>query len=131
MAKPPKAMFVVDVNKESIAVAEARKLNIPVVAIVDTNCDPEMADYVIPGNDDAIRSIRLVTQKFGDAILEVKPYLLAGARDEEGVVAEMDEGAVQFGEVEEEFLRSFNEGALSKPEATDEVTVPYDLEDFE
>ncbi|HXH62248.1 MAG TPA: 30S ribosomal protein S2 [Fimbriimonadaceae bacterium] len=114
MAKPPKAMFVVDVNKEAIAVAEARKLNIPVVAIVDTNCDPEMADYVIPGNDDAIRAIRLVTQKFGDAILEVKPYVDAAARDEEGEgEGDMSEGAVQFGEVEEEFMRSFNEGSRS------------------
>lgn len=131
MAQPPKAMFVVDVNKESIAVAEARKLNIPIVAIVDTNCDPEMADYVIPGNDDAIRSIRLVVQKFGEAILEVKPYIMAGTRDEEGAVVEMDEGAVQFGEVEEEFLRSFNESVSSKPAPIDEVTVPADLEDLE
>ncbi len=131
MAKLPKAMFIVDVNKESIAVAEARKLNIPVVAIVDTNCDPEMADYVIPGNDDAIRSIRLVTQKFGEAILEVKPYVMAGARDEEGAVVDMEEGAVQFGEVEEEFLRSFNEGAEETQRVKDAVAIPADLEDFE
>jgi small subunit ribosomal protein S2 len=109
MAKPPTAMFVVDVNKEKHAVLEARKLNIPVIAIVDTNCDPEMADYVIPGNDDAIRAIRLVTQKFGDAILEVKPYAEAALHDKEEAVT-MDEGAtVQFGEVEEEFMRSFTE----------------------
>ncbi|MEX2244535.1 MAG: 30S ribosomal protein S2 [Fimbriimonadaceae bacterium] len=109
MAKIPQAMFVVDVNKEKHAVLEARKLGIPVVAIVDTNCDPEMADYVIPGNDDAIRAIRLVTQKFGDAILEIKPYTDAAAREEDAPVAESEEGAVQFGEVEEEFLRSFTE----------------------
>jgi len=109
MAKIPQAMFVVDVNKEKHAVLEARKLGIPVVAIVDTNCDPEMADYVIPGNDDAIRAIRLVTQKFGDAILEIKPYTDAAAREEGAPVAESEEGAVQFGEVEEEFLRSFTE----------------------
>jgi small subunit ribosomal protein S2 len=111
MSKPPQAMFVVDVHKEKHAVLEARKLNIPVVAIVDTNCDPEMADYVIPGNDDAIRAIRLVTQKFGDAILEVKPYTDALARDEEAPAEAVveEEGAVQFGEVEEEFMRSFQE----------------------
>ncbi len=115
MSKPPQAMFVVDVNKEKHAVLEARKLNIPVIAIVDTNCDPEMADYVIPGNDDAIRAIRLVTQKFGDAILEVKPYTDAIAREEsasEEAPVE-DEGAVQFGEVEEEFMRSFKQSELA------------------
>jgi small subunit ribosomal protein S2 len=122
MAKPPAAMFVVDVNKEKHAVAEARKLNIPVIAIVDTNCDPEMADYVIPGNDDAIRAIRLVTQKFGDAILEVKPYAEAALHDKEEA-AELEEGtAVQFGEVEEEFMRSFTESERGK-KATSEKAI--------
>jgi small subunit ribosomal protein S2 len=65
----PDALFVVDPRKESIAVAEANKLNIPVVAIVDTNCDPELVDYVIPGNDDAIRTIRLFTSRIADAYL--------------------------------------------------------------
>jgi small subunit ribosomal protein S2 len=68
----PRAIFVVDPKKEKIAVAEARKLLIPVVAIVDTNCDPEEIDYVIPGNDDAIRAIKLVTSKMADAVLEGK-----------------------------------------------------------
>ncbi|MEE8180195.1 MAG: 30S ribosomal protein S2 [bacterium] len=68
----PGAIFVVDPKKEKIAVAEARKLSIPVVAIVDTNCDPEEIDYVIPGNDDAIRAIKLVTSKMADAVLEGK-----------------------------------------------------------
>lgn len=68
----PGAIFVVDPKKEKIAVAEARKLLIPVVAIVDTNCDPEEIDYVIPGNDDAIRAIKLVTSKMADAVLEGK-----------------------------------------------------------
>jgi small subunit ribosomal protein S2 len=61
---------VIDPKKEYIAVKEAKKLGIPVVAIVDTNCDPEDIDYVIPGNDDAIRAIRLFTQKIADAVLE-------------------------------------------------------------
>ncbi len=65
----PDAIFVVDPKKESIAVAEANKLGIPVIAIVDTNCDPELIDYVIPGNDDAIRTIRLFTARIADAYL--------------------------------------------------------------
>ena len=66
----PGAMFVVDPKKEHIAIAEARKLNIPIVAIVDTNCDPDEVDYVIPGNDDAIGAVRLITGKMADAVLE-------------------------------------------------------------
>ena len=70
MNKLPGALFVVDPRKEKIAVAEARKLNIPIVAIVDTNCDPDEIDYVIPGNDDAIRAVKLLTQAMADAIME-------------------------------------------------------------
>jgi small subunit ribosomal protein S2 len=66
----PDALFVIDPKKEYIAIQEAKKLGIPVVAIVDTNCDPEDINYVIPGNDDAIRAIRLFTQKIADAVLE-------------------------------------------------------------
>ena len=68
----PSAMFVVDPRKEKNAVAEARKLGIPVVAIVDTNCDPDEIDYVIPGNDDAIRAVKLIAGKMADAVLEGK-----------------------------------------------------------
>lgn len=68
----PSAVFIVDPRKEKIAVAEARKLEIPIVAIVDTNCDPDEADYVIPGNDDAIRAVRLITSKIAEAVLEGK-----------------------------------------------------------
>jgi len=74
----PDALFVIDPKKEYIAVKEAKKLRIPVVAIVDTNCDPEDINYVIPGNDDAIRAIRLFTQKIADAVLE--GYNLADER---------------------------------------------------
>ena len=70
MNKLPGALFVVDPRKERIAVAEARKLNIPIVAIVDTNCDPDEVDYVIPGNDDAIRAVKLLTGRMADAIME-------------------------------------------------------------
>ncbi|MCL6612182.1 MAG: 30S ribosomal protein S2 [Peptococcaceae bacterium] len=70
MRRLPGALFVIDPRKERIAVAEARKLGIPIVAIVDTNCDPDEVDYVIPGNDDAIRAVKLLTAKMADAVLE-------------------------------------------------------------
>ena len=66
----PDVLFVIDSNKEAIAVKEARRLGIPVVAIVDTNCDPDEVDWVIPGNDDALRAIRLFTSKIADAVIE-------------------------------------------------------------
>ena len=69
MTTPPDAMFVIDPNAEVIAVREARRMGIPVVAIVDTNCDPSLVDWVIPGNDDALRAIRLFTSKISDAVL--------------------------------------------------------------
>ncbi|MTI82870.1 MAG: 30S ribosomal protein S2 [Firmicutes bacterium] len=72
MKKLPAAIFVIDPRKERIAVAEGRKLGIPIIAIVDTNCDPDEIDYVIPGNDDAIRAVRLLTSKMADAVLEGK-----------------------------------------------------------
>ena len=68
----PKALFIVDPHKERIAVSEARKLHIPIVAIVDTNCDPDEIDYVIPGNDDAIRAVKLISGAMADAVLEGK-----------------------------------------------------------
>lgn len=72
MRNLPGALFVVDPKKERIAILEARKLGIPVVAIVDTNCDPEEVDYVIPGNDDAIRAVKLIASTMADAVLEGK-----------------------------------------------------------
>lgn len=84
MDKLPGALFVIDPRKERIAVAEARKLDIPIVAIVDTNCDPDEIDYVIPGNDDAIRAVKLLTGCMADAVLEGRQ----GGEDEE---AEADE----------------------------------------
>ncbi len=70
MRRLPGALFIIDPRKERIAVAEARKLGIPIVAIVDTNCDPDEVDYIIPGNDDAIRAVRLLTGKMAEAVLE-------------------------------------------------------------
>ncbi|MBF0608343.1 MAG: 30S ribosomal protein S2 [Candidatus Magnetobacterium sp. LHC-1] len=71
----PSALFVVDPRRENIAIMEAKKLSIPIIAIVDTNCDPDNIDYVIPGNDDAIRAVKLVTSKVADAILEGRAVL--------------------------------------------------------
>ena len=68
----PDAVFIVDPRKEHIAVLEAKKLGIPVIAIVDTNCDPDDADYIIPGNDDAIRAIKLISSVLADAVIEGK-----------------------------------------------------------
>lgn len=74
MPRVPSCLFVVDLKKEHIAVQEAKALGIPIVAIVDTNCDPDDVDYIIPGNDDAIRAIKLITNKIADAIIEVKQH---------------------------------------------------------
>jgi small subunit ribosomal protein S2 len=91
MNKLPGALFIVDPRKEKIAVAEAKKLGIPVVAIVDTNCDPDEIDYVIPGNDDAIRAVKLIAQTMADAIIEGRQG--ADAAAEEAVSEEEAEKA--------------------------------------
>ena len=90
MDRLPAAMFVVDTRKERIAVLEAKKLGIPVVAIVDTNCDPDDADYVIPGNDDAIRAIKLIAGALADAVIEAH-----GGVQEEPAVEEASEEAAE------------------------------------
>ena len=82
----PGALFIVDPRKERIAVSEARKLNIPIVAIVDTNCDPDEIDYVIPGNDDAIRAVKLIAATMANAVLE-------GKQGEQGSAAAEEEEA--------------------------------------
>ena len=84
----PDALFIVDSHKEEIAVLEARKLGIPVVAIVDTNCDPDLVDHVIPGNDDALRAIRLFTSRVADAILEGRQAAAEKALEAEKIAAE-------------------------------------------
>jgi small subunit ribosomal protein S2 len=81
MNKLPGAIFIIDPKKEAIAIAEAKKLAIPIVALVDTNCDPDGIDYIIPGNDDAIRSIRLLSSKMSDACLEGKSILNKSLED--------------------------------------------------
>ena len=90
MEELPGALFIVDPRKERIAVAEAKKLNIPIVAIVDTNCDPDEIDYVIPGNDDAIRAVKLIVSKMADAVIEANQGAAEEAyyEDAEEAVAE-------------------------------------------
>lgn len=91
MNRLPGALFVVDPRKERIAVSEARKLNIPIVGIVDTNCDPDEIDYVIPGNDDAIRAVRLLTGRMADAVIEGRQGVTETAAEAEAEKAEADE----------------------------------------
>jgi len=88
METQPGAVFIIDCKKEKIAISEAKKLGIPIVAIVDTNCDPDDIDYVIPGNDDAIRTIRLVTARLADAVIEGMHERQATSLDGAGVSAE-------------------------------------------
>ncbi len=88
MKKIPGAMFIVDPRKERIAVAEAKKLNIPIIAIVDTNCDPDEIDAVIPGNDDAIRAVKLISEVIANAVLEAKQGEQGSAAVEEAPAAE-------------------------------------------
>ena len=94
MKKLPGALFVVDPRKEHIAITEAKKLGIPVVAIVDTNCDPDDVDYVIPGNDDAIRAVKLIAETMANAIIE-------GRQGEDAVIAESEEAPEAAETVEE------------------------------
>ena len=91
MKKLPAAMFIVDPRKEKIAVAEAKKLGIPIVAIVDTNCDPDEIDYVIPGNDDAIRAVKLLSATMADAIIEGRQ----GAESAEAAAEKEEEAAAE------------------------------------
>jgi len=93
MNRLPGALFIVDPRKERIAVAEARKLNIPIVAIVDTNCDPDEIDYVIPGNDDAIRAVKLLTGRMADAVIE-------GHQGQDGEAEEVADAVAKENEAE-------------------------------
>ena len=117
MDRLPGAMFVIDPRREKIAVHEARKLGIPVVSVVDTNCDPDEIDYIIPGNDDAIRAIRLMTARMADACLDgQKQY-------EESMAAgvEYDENGVPEGQETKPYVADF------KPQATEAEAAPSEL----
>ena len=114
MAKIPSAIWVVDTKKEHIAVGEARKLGIPVIAVLDTNCDPDEVDFPIPGNDDAIRSVALLTRVMADAVAEGL-MVRSGAASAEGSAEE------PLAEWERELLAG--EGAADEAAAATEVAV--------
>ena len=107
MSRLPDAIFVIDSNKEQIAVREARKLGIPVVAVVDTNCDPSEVDYVIPGNDDALRAIRLFTSKISESIAEGAQLMT------DKQVAEMQAGAAEAQHAEEAVAGEYSEEGVA------------------
>jgi len=97
MSRLPDAVFIIDVKKEEIAVAEANRLGIPIVAVVDTNCSPEGIDYVIPGNDDALRAVRLFASRIADAIVEGNQIATEGGVVTTEPVEESEEGAAAGG----------------------------------
>ncbi|MDD5439574.1 MAG: 30S ribosomal protein S2 [Candidatus Omnitrophica bacterium] len=103
MDRLPGAVYVVDSKKEEIAIREAKKLGIPVIALVDTNCNPDLIDYVIPGNDDALKSISLITTFITDSIVDGRNQFIAGSQEkaEEKARMELDEAGVDETEVEE------------------------------
>jgi small subunit ribosomal protein S2 len=121
----PDLLFVIDSNKEAIAVKEARKLGIPVVAVVDTNCDPDEVDYVIPGNDDALRAIRLFTTKIADAVVEARALATEQDFAAEKIVSD-DEGAAEH--TPEEYTQyldpKYAEQLMSESLATSEEAEP-------
>lgn len=114
MRELPGALFVVDLKKEEIAVKEARLLNIPIVGVVDTNCDPDLVDYVIPGNDDAIRAIKLFASLMADAVIEAKQGVDAVAAAHAEANAEAAEEAKAKETVEEAAAPLTKEEALDK-----------------
>ena len=103
MSRLPGAMFVVDIKKESIAIKEAKRLNIPVYAIVDTNCDPDSVDYIIPANDDALKAVQLITKTIADAVLEGAERAKAHQQEvaEEAEKAERETPAEEKEKIEE------------------------------
>jgi small subunit ribosomal protein S2 len=134
MRRLPSLVFIADVRREAIAVKEANKLGIPIVAMVDTNCDPDPIDYLIPANDDAIRAIKLITSKAADAVLEGQQIRVATMAEEEELegIEERDEmylGAStlaklkEMGEFEEEEVEELEvEFEVEPEEEVEEVT---------
>lgn len=115
MKKPPSALFVIDIEHERIAVEEGRKARIPIFALVDSNCDPDLVDHVIPGNDDAIRSIRLVTARMANAVIE-------GMHQRESIMAE--EATV----AETQSIDSSEFAAFTSDESYEDLATEEDLE---
>ena len=126
MNRLPDAIFVIDVRKEEIAVAEANKLGIPVFAVVDTNCSPEGIDYVIPGNDDALRAVRLFASRIADAVLEGQQMLTEGAASSEP----SEEGGEERSEAAET-MEAESGGEAESDEDTSTEAVSADTTDGE
>ena len=126
MRNLPGCLFVVDLKKEENAVKEARKLNIPIVAVVDTNCDPDLVDYVIPGNDDAIRAIQLFASLMADAVIEAnqgESFTAVAHADEEAAEEAVETVAEEAPAVEEEPAQPLTpEEALEKAIAEKEAS---------
>jgi small subunit ribosomal protein S2 len=120
MRRQPDAVFIIDLKKEALAVREARRLNLPVIALVDTNCDPDEADYVIPGNDDAIRSCTLVTRVIADAIEAGKQKVSPRDFEKNGAAAQKPESEPSTPEGDYEKVE---EGAAVEP-ATEGESAP-------
>jgi len=132
MRRLPSLVFIADVRRESIAVKEANKLGIPIVAMVDTNCDPDPIDYLIPANDDAIRAIRLITSKVADAVLEGQQIRAATMAEEEELegVEERDErylGASTLAKLKE--MGEFEEEEIEEVEVEFEVESEEEIEE--
>jgi small subunit ribosomal protein S2 len=117
MTRLPDAIFVIDSNKEQIAVREARKLGIPVVAVVDTNCDPSEVDYVIPGNDDALRAIRLFTSKISESIAEGAQLMT------DKQVAEMQAGTAEAQHAEAAVAGEYSDEGSSAVDASEDISM--------
>src|SRR5918996_840970 len=116
MARLPDALFVVDTRKEKIAVDEARKLKIPVIGVVDTNCDPDEVDFAIPGNDDALRSIRLFAARMADVILD-------GRGERESVLADQAQAEAEAAAADEA-SRTVRPANLRRPQRSSETPTP-------
>jgi small subunit ribosomal protein S2 len=132
MRRLPSLVFIADVRREAIAVKEANKLDIPIVAMVDTNCDPDPIDYIIPANDDAIRAIRLITSKVADAVLEGQQIRVATMAEEEELegIEERDEmylGASTLAKLKE--MGEFEEEEIEEVEVEFEVEPEEEIEE--
>ncbi len=130
MRKPPSIIFVVDTIKEHIAIAEGRRLHIPIGAIVDTNCDPDTVDYPIPGNDDAIKSVQLIARAVSDAILEENVNISAAEMmEQETAKSEAEAQKDSTGESETEEVSEGTEEAKKKPRVIHKKIVKFTEEE--
>ena len=118
MTRLPDAIFIIDVRKEEIAVAEANRLGIPVIAVVDTNCSPEGIDYIIPGNDDALRAVRLFASRIADAVVEGQQIRSKDAEEEGAAAEQQQQQAAQPGDG--------GSGSTQQPPTTSSVTTKRD-----